>query len=191
MWLSYARATVVSIDRLVCDTFASSGLVRHHARLPNEQDLVRRAAAWRTRSVERNRCVQATAVWGLQDAAVGWRAREGALGAREAGPARAAWAGRDGDWVLATMAERVIWVNAAQPIARGSRLGRCALDVQEVTAAEVFMVDDCAARAVERGCRSGAASRCGRRGSVRYRCRARAGRRRGRTRFGWAVAQDG
>src|SRR5262245_42429751 len=36
---------------------------------PNEQDLIRRAPAWRIRSVERNRCVQATAVWGLQGAA--------------------------------------------------------------------------------------------------------------------------
>lgn len=35
MWLSYARATVVSIDRFDCDTFASYGLVSRHGRLPN------------------------------------------------------------------------------------------------------------------------------------------------------------
>jgi hypothetical protein len=39
------------------------------------------------------------------------------------------------------MAERVIGVNAGRAIASGPRLGRCALDVQEVTAAEMFMVD--------------------------------------------------
>jgi len=32
---------------------------------PNEQDFIRRAAAWRIRSVELNRCIQAQAVWGL------------------------------------------------------------------------------------------------------------------------------
>src|SRR5262245_40725123 len=48
-----------------------------HATLrANEQDLVRRAAAWRIRSVGRSRCVQAAAIWELQGAAAGSRSGE-------------------------------------------------------------------------------------------------------------------
>jgi hypothetical protein len=94
---------------------------------PNEQDLIRRAAAWRIRSVERNRCVQATAVWELEGAAAECWECERARGRGETDPARAAWAGMGVDWALVTMAEGLIRVNA-----RGVAisLGRCALDVR-------------------------------------------------------------
>jgi hypothetical protein len=58
---------------------------------PNEQDLARCAAAWRTRLVERDRCAQAAVVWGLQtpllggERASGHRAREAGSGARGMG----------------------------------------------------------------------------------------------------------
>src|SRR5262245_29234526 len=72
---------------------------------PNEQDLVRRAAAWRTRSVEQNRCVQAAALWGLQEAAVGWRGCERVPGARAGDPGRASRLEMAGDCVRVTMSE--------------------------------------------------------------------------------------
>ena len=108
---------------------------------PNEQDLVCRAAAWRTRSVELSRCVQATAVWEFEDGAAGCRGGEREPARGETDPVRATWAGIGGDWALATMAERLIRVNARPKAASGSRLGRLSLDVQGVTAEVAFMAD--------------------------------------------------
>jgi hypothetical protein len=46
-----------------------------------------------------------------------------------------------GDWALGTMAEGLIRVNARRQGASGSRLGRCARDVQGITAEVAFMAD--------------------------------------------------
>ena len=148
---------------------------------PNEQDLICRAAAWRIRSVELSRCVQASAVWGLQGVAAGSRGGERQPGRGETDPARAAWAGMSVDWVLATMAERAIGVNAGRRVAGASRVRRCVLDVRGVTAEVAFMADVRDTGAAVRACRSSAACRSGRRGSGGCRSRARAGRRSRRT----------
>src|SRR5262245_11722264 len=88
------------------------------------------AAAWRIRSVERNRCVQATAAWELQDAAAGWIGSEGACEREDADWACTSSAGKSVDWVVATMAEGLIRVNARSVVVSVARVERWVFDVR-------------------------------------------------------------